>query len=160
MIKQKNINNYDNYSISSDGVILNNKTGKFLKPNINKGYHSIRLYKNNTPKKFLIHKLVQEHFGDNNNIEGYQIDHIDNNKSNNSIDNLQLLTCRENNVKRCLNKHKTSKYTGVSWSKIAKKQQATITVNKKIKYLGYYDNEHEAAEAYKNELIKINEVTP
>lgn len=62
------------------------------------GYHFVALTKNGKSKKYLVHRLVYEAF------EGVipanmTVDHIDGNKLNNSIDNLQLLSQSENTVK-------------------------------------------------------------
>ena len=80
------------------------------------------------------------------------VDHIDNNKLNNKLYNLQLITHRENISK---DKKGSSKYTGVCWHKIKNKWQSSIAINGKIKYLGIFTNEIEAAQAYQNELKKL-----
>ena len=102
-----------------------------------------------------IHKLVSiaflNHLPNGNKIV---VDHIDNNKSNNRLDNLQLITNRENLSKE---KRGTSKYTGVYWNKQCKKWHASITINSKIKYLGQYTNEIQASNAYQYELNKIQQ---
>jgi hypothetical protein len=46
-------------------------------------------------------------------------------------------------------KIKYSKYKGVSWKKQTKKWSAHITINKKLKHLGYFFTEKEAYNAYK-----------
>ena len=68
---------------------------------------------------------------------------------NNNINNLQLISNRENISKQ---KAKTSKYTGVSWSKRKKKWISQITINRKTIKLGIFVNELEASEAYQNKL--------
>lgn len=55
--------------------------------------------------------LVWEHFGNKPFKEGYVVDHIDNNPSNDNINNLQLITVRENVIKDI--KKKSSLPTGV-----------------------------------------------
>ena len=45
-------------------------------------------------------------------------------------------------------KNSSSKFKGVSWHKRDQKWQAYITINKKRKYLGYFNNEKEAAKIY------------
>ena len=72
------------------------KTVHTLKPDICKGgYMRVSLYKNNRFKRYLVHRIVWEAF--NGLIpEGIQVNHIDENKSNNRLDNLNLLTCTEN----------------------------------------------------------------
>jgi hypothetical protein len=81
------------------------------------------------------------------------VDHIDNNKENDKLYNLQLLTTRENIVKDM--KIGSSKYTGVCWNKRQGKWQGAIRVNGIIKHLGYFKDEKEAAKAYQNGLNEI-----
>ena len=68
------------------------------------------------------------------------IDHIDNNKLNNSVENLRITTPQGNN--------QNTKAKGYYWDKRRKKYQASIRLNGKLIYLGYYDTEEEAHEAY------------
>lgn len=83
--------------------------------------------------------------------KGMVTDHIDGNPLNNQKDNLWHCSVRENDQNK---RHKsatriyTSKYPGVSWNKNEEKWIAHITINRKIKHLGYFINEEYAAEAY------------
>jgi hypothetical protein len=81
------------------------------------------------------------------------VDHKDNNKLNDRLYNLQVITNRQNTSKD--KRGGTSKYTGVYKDKT--KWRAAIRINGKIKYLGLFVDEKEAAQAYQNELKKINE---
>lgn len=101
----KNITEYPNYEVSNLGRIRNNKTHRILQPLYNKdGYQFIMLCKDGKPKKHYIHRLVAEAFIEvpqsyiekGLNKETLQVDHIDENKQNNSVINLQWLTNREN----------------------------------------------------------------
>lgn len=75
------------YVIYSSGKIFN-KNGNELKQYIDKhGYHSVSINK----KRYLIHRLVAENFSDDFFI-GCHVHHIDMNKSNNDISNLQCIT--------------------------------------------------------------------
>ena len=59
------------------------------------GYMVVDLYKNGKRKKFYVHRLVaQEFIG--NILEGYEIDHKDINKKNNNVNNLKIVTHKEN----------------------------------------------------------------
>lgn len=70
---------------------------KILKHNIVAfGYHQVSLRKMNKRKLKYVHVLVMETFvGDK--PEGYEVNHIDEDKSNNRLDNLEYLTRKENN---------------------------------------------------------------
>ena len=59
------------------------------------GYMVVDLYKDGKRKKFYVHRLVaQEFIG--NIPEGYEIDHKDINKKNNNVNNLKIVTHKEN----------------------------------------------------------------
>jgi hypothetical protein len=87
----KNIKDYDNYKISNYGDVVSIISNKILIPRINEcGYFSIKLIENNTRKTITIHRLVYNTFiGLNENNNKLVIDHIDQNKTNNFIDNLR-----------------------------------------------------------------------
>ncbi len=82
-----------------------------------------------------------------------EVDHVDQDKTNNRIDNLRLSTGAQNKA----NSHKyrgyggkpcSSQYKGVHWNKGSSSWQAHIRVGKKLTVLGYFDDEREAALAY------------
>ena len=61
----------------------------------NRGYMVVELYKNGIGKRFSIHRLVAENFIKNsNNLP--QVNHIDGNKENNNINNLEWCTGSQN----------------------------------------------------------------
>jgi len=167
----KDIRGYEgSYQISNFGRVKSlsrrsyagRKNGRYfskeiiLKGNIEGcGYLQVMLYNNSKYKAFKMATLVWDHFGDKpRNGRKLQVDHIDEDKLNNKIDNLQLLTCRENTAKRSLQKIKSSKYTGVSWHKRDKIWGAQIYINGKANYIGSFNNEYNAHLAYQNEIIK------
>ena len=87
---------------------------------------------------------------------GKMSDHADGNGCNNQRYNLRHVTNRQN----CQNKkniQKTSKYTGVSWSKSNKKWYTHIMINGKTKSLGFFTNEKEAFETYRKAVNELNE---
>lgn len=118
------------------------------------GYLAVSLWKNNKGKTFSIHSLVAIAFL-NHKPKGYElvIDHIDENKKNNNLSNLRLVTNRFNTT-RNKNNH-SSKYIGVHWHKSYKKWQSLIIINGKREYLGRYDNEYDAHLAYQKALSLI-----
>lgn len=80
------------YKVSNKGRVLSMRRNLVLKTNINEnGYEMISLQK----KKYRVHRLVAEAFIPN--IEGKpEINHIDENKLNNKVENLEWATRSEN----------------------------------------------------------------
>ena len=72
-----------------------------------------------------------------------QIDHINQDPTDNRIENLRDVTNAENNKNRTLNNNNTTGYLGVS--KHHGKYRARIRINNIDKHLGYYDTAEEAA---------------
>ena len=85
---------FSKYSSSKDGEILNVKTGRILKKNLTyQGYYQFKISDKELikPKNYYIHRFEWECVkGDI--PEGFVIDHIDSVKTNNKIENLQLLS--------------------------------------------------------------------
>ena len=131
------INNFENYLVSSCGKIKNSDSDKILKPQLTKtGYYQIGLCKNSKVKNYKIHRLVYEAFINKIN-DNYQINHIDSNRLNNSLLNLELVTNRENQYHRLNKNHKfycigiTTKKQKQKSGKIDIYYQATIIFNNK-----------------------------
>ena len=94
------------------------------------GYIKIKIHK----KQYYAHRLVWLwHHG---YLPEKDIDHINQNKSDNRIENLREVSrsCNLRNSKTP--KHNTSGVKGVCWNKSQKKWEAQITVNSKTKYAG------------------------
>lgn len=131
-----------------------NKTTKerMLKPGVNKsGYCRVVLFKDSLDKTFPVHQLVAMGFLGHIPC-GHEsvVDHINNNSKDNRVENLQVITHRENvskDIKGCY-----SIYTGVSWHKNKNKWIAGIRINGKSKHLGYFENEYDAHLKYQETL--------
>jgi hypothetical protein len=104
----KIITEYPNYSISNFGNVKNNKTNKLLKIRFDKGYNRVRLYNKNIANNHSVHKLVGEYFIPNPKNKP-EINHIDGNKLNNIVSNLEWNTKSENQTHRYNILHKGSK---------------------------------------------------
>lgn len=148
------------YRVSNLGKVMSlnyKKTGRFklLKPrHIKKGYTTVMLFLNKIPRQIQIHQLVAMAFL-NHTPCGHTlvVNHIDHDVSNNSADNLEIVTHRYNLSHR---KNKgSSKYTGVYWNKVMKKYLSQICINGKLKHIGCFKNEDEAGRAYKDALEKF-----
>lgn len=127
---------------------------KILKAGLSRKYLSVVLSNKKSFKTFKVHQLVAKsffnHFSDG--TTKIVVDHINNNPLDNRVENLQLITNRENCSKDTKG---TSKYTGVSWCKIKKKWVTRFKFNGKYLHLGYFIDELEASNAYKNKLKDI-----
>ena len=102
MEQWKYIKEYDNkYAVSSYGRVKSFKgiTERILKPSkTHDGYEFVVMCKNNKTKPFRINRLVAIHFIQNpNNFP--QVDHIDGNKVNNHVENLQWMSAKDNTTK-------------------------------------------------------------
>jgi hypothetical protein len=94
----KPVKSAPNYEISNKGSVRNTKTGKILKIAINNnGYHLVCLSHKNKKQTSYIHRLVAEAFVPTNlDMRTSVVNHIDGNKTNNSIKNLEWTTYAEN----------------------------------------------------------------
>jgi hypothetical protein len=90
-------NEETNYQVSNFGYVKNNKNNKFIKPSLKSGYLCLSLsYDNYKRKSCKIHRLVAIAFIPNpENKE--TVNHIDHNKFNNNVDNLEWATTTEQN---------------------------------------------------------------
>ena len=111
----------------------------------NRGYHTIQLQHNKIKKGYLLHRVIYKFNNPEWDIHDIssdnQIDHFDNDKSNNNIENLRIVTHSEN-------QQNTIAIKGYYFNKNTKKYRAQIRANKKFHYIGSYDTPEEAREAY------------
>ena len=92
------IEGFEKYEVSNLGKVRNMKTGKILKPRLHRnGYLMHQFYENNKRKFLYLHRIIAIAFIDNPE-EKPQVNHIDENKLNNDLSNLEWCTVRENLV--------------------------------------------------------------
>ena len=90
------IEGFEKYEVSNLGRVRNIKSGRILKPHLNhNGYLKHHLYKHNKLKELFLHRIIAIAFIDNPE-EKPQVNHIDENKLNNDLSNLEWCTEREN----------------------------------------------------------------
>lgn len=98
----RTIKDYPNYKVSSDGQVKSLKTGTIMKPSINNaGYLSVRLFDGEKHHSKTVHRLVAEAFCDGRK-DGFEVNHIDGNKQNNSRDNLEWCS-HSSNTRHAIN---------------------------------------------------------
>lgn len=111
------VKNYERlYEITKNGIIRSiprngtKKDKRILKPQVDKyGYLFVTLYKNNIPHIYKVHRLVAETFILNPENKP-QVNHIDGNKQNNCVDNLEWVTGQENIIHARKNKLQVTNY--------------------------------------------------
>ncbi len=94
------IEGFEKYEVSNLGKVRNIKSGRVLKPFLTKnGYLMHLLYENNKHKQkhLYLHRIIATAFIDNPG-EKTQVNHIDENKTNNDLSNLEWCTVKENNI--------------------------------------------------------------
>ncbi len=91
----KTIKNYNNYEISTEGLIRNRTTGKILTAKKNStGIYLVNLYQNKKSKSFTVHSLVVETFLEP--VDGCKrIQHINGYKCDNNLNNLKYVSNSE-----------------------------------------------------------------
>ena len=170
----KPIVNFENrYEVSSFGNVrsIQDNHGrticksKTIRKSWNGKYLSVCLSYKDKGRHELVHRLVAMAFIPNPDNKP-QINHIDGNKHNNHVSNLEWATCKENiqhahntglnpgNSKALIGKKwgKTSKYNNVTWDKSRNKWKATMKVARKMLFQKRFDTEEEAA-LYVNHMI-------
>lgn len=113
------------------------------------GYALHSTYDKNTKK----HGRIRMHRFLMNTPYKMETDHINGDRLDNRHCNLRICTKSQNmhNIYRPKGK---SKYKGVSWEKRINKWFAQIRINGKTKFLGYFDNEIDAAKKFNQEAKK------
>jgi hypothetical protein len=127
-------------------ILSNRKAGR---------YHKITLCKNGLTKDKYIHILVAETFlnykgGDRSIV----VDHINNDRYDNTLKNLQVITQRENISKNC---NGSSKFYGVRKG-YKNKWYSQIRVGNKSTHLGSFDTEERASIAYNFALTQLDKL--
>lgn len=88
---------YDYYQISNFGNVYHKYTGYMLRPGIcGSGYYFMSLSTINGPKLYRVHRLEMMMFKPIQDYEKYDVNHIDGNKLNNFLGNLEWVTRSEN----------------------------------------------------------------
>lgn len=96
MLKIKDIKEFKDYTIDTEGNVYSKRKHKYLKQTINKyGYCKVTLQKDKYKKMYSVHRLVAEVFIPNYN-KLPQVNHIDGNKQNNHVANLEWCTAKHN----------------------------------------------------------------
>ena len=145
----KDVPNYEGiYQVSNLGNVKSLKWKKeiIMKQGISSRYLAVNLRKENVSKTYRIHVLVAMAFLDfKPNKQVLTIDHKNGVRTDNRLENLQIVTQREN----IQNYHKSRKgQIGADWHEQTKKWRSRIYINKRIVHLGLFEEEKDALKAY------------
>jgi len=129
---------------------------KILKSGVeSSGYLIVGLSKNGKQSMKRIHQLVAIAFLNHEpNGQKTVVDHVDNNQLNNNVNNLQLITNRENCTKD--SRKSIGKFIGVNYRKDSNSWFGGITYQGKKRYTKSVKTEEEAYSLYKVMLNELN----
>lgn len=95
----KTCSDFDMYEVSNLGQVRNKKTKRVLKEATQGGYKCVGLMLNGKTISCRVHRLVAKEFIENPENKP-QVNHIDKNRSNNIVSNLEWTTAKENSIHR------------------------------------------------------------
>jgi hypothetical protein len=162
MIKEiyKIVPNFPDYEVSNLGNVRSNKNNKskLLKQTYDNNYNLVRLSNKGKITTFRVHQLVAIVFLNHKPKKGVLVvDHINNNSLDNRLENLQVITQRQNLTKDRINK--SSNFTGVSkkGNKFLTKIRLKYNKENLNIHLGSFTNEDVAGLIYKIALNNLSE---
>ena len=150
----KIIEGFENYSVSDFGNVKKNTTGHIVKQHDENGYKRLNIEVNKKHYKKFLHVLVAGAFIPNPENKPF-VDHIDNCKTNNNIQNLRWATRAQNNQNSSIRKDNTSGVKGVYFHKASQKYEARISIDGINVYIGLFTNLEDAKQA---RITKANQV--
>jgi len=150
------VKSLDRNIVKSDGKIQKTK-GKLLKLKVqNTGYYEVTLKRNQEAFYKLVHRLVLSNFKHSSNLLA---NHIDGNKKNNNINNLEYTSHIENMKHWCTVLSGKEKY-GVHFHKKNRKWIAQINIGDVPTYLGSFNDKEEAHVIYYLVYVLWHGVSP
>lgn len=153
----KDIPGYPDHQASNMGDIRYRK--KIVKSNITiNGYKVVNM--RTTPGKFKtenVHKLIAITFLNHvPNGHKLHIDHIDWDKTNNRVENLQIITARENAAKDSFRRKSVKTPAGSVFNRRTGKYHSSVHYKYDVINLGQFDTNKEALDAYETAIENLD----
>lgn len=127
---------------SECGLIYSTHSKRLLKQRKFNGYVQVGL----GDETYFVHQLVaMTYLGHIRGDRKVHVDHVNNKKDDNRVENLRITTARFNLSR---GRGISSNYTGVCWSKQNQNWVSHIRIDGKLKYLGSFKDELKAHLAY------------
>ena len=103
------------YYVTDDGTIYSARTNKVLSPQLDKdGYQKVQMMSTDGKRhRYSVHRLILENFNPVEGMENLQVNHIDGNKENNKLENLEWTTCKEN-IQHAIDNNLRAKINGAA----------------------------------------------
>lgn len=100
---------YPKYLISSDGNVINTITGEYVTKRIIRKYYYVDLHRGKERKNYRLGRLVAKYFIPNPK-KLPQVNHIDGNRLNDNVNNLEWVTASQNQIHKIALQKKLGKY--------------------------------------------------
>lgn len=154
------IHDYPRYVLWPDGRVWNSRKMAFASPCLSKsGYPRVNLsrgsrdtYQQTTA---CIHRLLGLYYLPNPDKHPC-VDHLDQDKTNNTLSNLRWASVSENQQNKSVQKNSKSGLLGVCWSKGHQRWRASIYINKKQKHWHFVDKMEAVRHRAKMEVLHYN----
>lgn len=143
----KDLKRYDSlYMVSNLGNVFSKRSNRLmLKNKNNRGYERVTIF----GKQLSVHRLVAMEFLDNYSDKKY-VNHINGIKTDNNIDNIEMVTARENSIH-----YLSSKQIKEIKLKTCVRYERWISINGKNRRIGRFKTIEEANKAYFDKLKEI-----
>lgn len=125
------------YAINNKGEIINISTMKYKKTEIHNGYERVSFMQDGKRTRHRVHRLVAKYFIPNP-LNKPQVNHIDGDRLNNNIKNLEWVTAQEN-TEHAIRIGLTD-FSKISWPKGEENPSSKITEEDVIKIREMYDS--------------------
>lgn len=151
----KSLTRKTNTSLLNQKYVL--KKGKLIKKNVIKNYLVVSLSKNNIVKIMQVHRLVAQAFIPNP-LDKPQVNHIDGNKQNNCVNNLEWVSAKENHKHACEHNLITKEQMQKCVKAMSKQNQKSILQIKNGLVMGCFESLTKAQERTGIKIKNISSV--